>query len=920
MRTTRSERGTRARLRAAVAVVIGLSLLGVAASDVQNRPANLTLAAASDPMWQGWASGPDAGARKLAALTASTAPATRSISVDATNPQQTWLGTGATLTDAAVTLMQQRPAAIARLYDPAAADGAHLNLLRLPLTATDLTDPKTNPATGKPTNLWSFSWNANGTLGAAPTQAVTAVDVAASVKSMQPQLQVLATPWSAPQSMKRGGVITGAPFITSKRTAYANMLDAQASWLLSRGVPLRYMTIANEPGYAPRNYPGMTMTDLDMAAVAKTLDPKLQRRGVELWALDHNWEDAGRVKQLRMLAPSAFQGAAFHCYGKTSPANMTGLGMPVAVTECTGMSGDDITGTFAWDSQYLVRDAINAGSRALLMWSLALDPSGGPKIPKTCHDDAKGECRGLLQINPATGTILPQAEFYTLAHLSRAGDPGSRVLPVTASGDIFSVAFSNPDGTVGAYGFNNTGSTQIVSVRVAGGGERRFQIGAHELFTLRGAPGAPDANPRGRILISPDGARFYIDTTGYRHPITSDAVFVCNGGWANTSQNVPWTVINAYPQAEAAACFTAHAGDIIRHPDGDAYVLDADGNGLLRRWIPTGTDYTCARAEGRAVVTVTRYQVAEIRSGSNRPGGNCIIRGPGGDSHFVNNEGRREWIPDSPTWDCEVGRGVPMRDVPAGFVDGVAEVGWHYCLNKANLRNKVLRHADGDAYFIHPNDTKTWIPDGATFACRTRQGAPVTDTRWREYVNAFPGSEWDYCYDINTMKGRIVTHPDGDSHYIDTDGTRHWIPSAAVYSCLRARGIPADTIRWRQYITNTPEREWAVCGDTLTTNQKLDRGQWLQSSDGRYRLHMQGDGNLVVYNAAGRAIWATNRVGAFTIVQGDGNLVEYTAAGVAVWATNSTGRGGNRLVMQSDGNLVLYSPSRAVWASNTVGR
>ena len=196
---------------------------------------------------------------------------------------------------------------------------------------------------------------------------------------------------------------------------------------------------------------------------------------------------------------------------------------------------------------------------------------------------------------------------------------------------------------------------------------------------------------------------------------------------------------------------------------------------------------------------------------------------------------------------------------------------------------------------------------------------PVVQTRWREYVNAFPGSQWDYCYDINTMKGRIITHPDGDSHYVDTDGVRHWIPSTAVYNCLRARGIPADIVRWRDYITRTPEREWAVCGDTITTNQKLDRGQWLQSSDARYKLIMQGDGNLVLYNASGWAIWATNRSGVFAIVQGDGNFVEYSSSG-AVWASNTVGRGGNRLIVQNDGNLVLYSPSAAVWASNTVGR
>jgi hypothetical protein len=144
-------------------------------------------------------------------------------------------------------------------------------------------------------------------------------------------------------------------------------------------------------------------------------------------------------------------------------------------------------------------------------------------------------------------------------------------------------------------------------------------------------------------------------------------------------------------------------------------------------------------------------------------------------------------------------------------VTAFTDTGWDYCFDAAVFRSKVLRHADGDAHYVHPDNTRTWIPDGATFACRINRGAPVVDTRWREYVNNFTDTGWDYCYDINTLKGRIITHPEGDSHYVDNNGVRHWIPSQAIYNCLRSRGIPADTVRWREYITSTPEGSWATC-------------------------------------------------------------------------------------------------------------
>ena len=48
----------------------------------------------------------------------------------------------------------------------------------------------------------------------------------------------------------------------------------------------------------------------------------------------------------------------------------------------------------------------------------------------------------------------------------------------------------------------------------------------------------------------------------------------------------------------------------------------------------------------------------------------------------------------------------------------------------------------------------------------------------------------------------------------------------------------------------------------------------------------QSDGNFVVYDGEGRALWFTGTAGnpgAFMVLQDDGNLVLYNAAGVPVW-------------------------------------
>jgi pseudomonalisin len=113
----------------------------------------------------------------------------------------------------------------------------------------------------------------------------------------------------------------------------------------------------------------------------------------------------------------------------------------------------------------------------------------------------------------------------------------------------------------------------------------------------------------------------------------------------------------------------------------------------------------------------------------------------------------------------------------------------------------------------------------------------------------------------------------------------------------------------------------AVSGtNTLYAGEQLLRGQSLYSNNGLYQLILQDDGNLVLYKSS-KALWASGTDGKAVkncIMQTDGNLVLYAYNGIAVWAsnTNGTGDSSSRLVMQDDGNLVMYK-NGAVWASNT---
>ena len=112
----------------------------------------------------------------------------------------------------------------------------------------------------------------------------------------------------------------------------------------------------------------------------------------------------------------------------------------------------------------------------------------------------------------------------------------------------------------------------------------------------------------------------------------------------------------------------------------------------------------------------------------------------------------------------------------------------------------------------------------------------------------------------------------------------------------------------------------APSGNTLQTGQTLNAGQSVQSNDGRFRLSMQSDGNLVLYHQGVRVLWASNTVGVRNprlVMQPDGNLVVYDDTNRARWSSNTVGKAGARLVVQDDGNTVMYKGSVAIWSTRT---
>src|SRR5690606_15555416 len=116
--------------------------------------------------------------------------------------------------------------------------------------------------------------------------------------------------------------------------------------------------------------------------------------------------------------------------------------------------------------------------------------------------------------------------------------------------------------------------------------------------------------------------------------------------------------------------------------------------------------------------------------------------------------------------------------------------------------------------------------------------------------------------------------------------------------------------------TPDPDPPSPTRSDVLLPNELLRAGEYVASQDGRYVLVYQGDGKLVPYRAS--SAWSDSgtygTTAGMAIMQGDGNVVVYDSAQRARWASGTSGHSNAYLVVQNDGNVVIYtSGGAALW-------
>lgn len=386
---------------------------------------------------------------------------------------QAMVGFGASITESSASVLRALPgrdrqALMADLFGP---QGLHLSALRQPIGGSEFVAGShytLDDTDGAPDlSLRGFNLRRDH---------LTVLPLVHEAAAFAGSMTVLAGPWSAPAWMKTNGSLIGGGLRATPEMegAYARYLGQFVRAYATQGIPIDYISVQNEPQHRTGNYPGMVMSSTQQIRVINQLAAVLAAQGSDTKILgwDHNWSGGGQYISdlLTGTAAGALGGIAYHCYAGT-PSAMAAVAVRspggVFLTECSGSftQGDSIARRFSdtldWQARNLAIDSIQAGSRTVLSWNLALDPNGGPRL------GGCSTCTGVVTVDPSTGAVTRNAEYYVLGHLSRFVAPGAvRIGMDGLGGGVDGVAFRNPDGSSAVVLYSSARSDTSVSLRL----------------------------------------------------------------------------------------------------------------------------------------------------------------------------------------------------------------------------------------------------------------------------------------------------------------------------------------------------------------------------------------------------------------------------------------------------------------------
>ena len=274
------------------------------------------------------------------------------------------------------------------------------------------------------------------------------IPILKEIQSIQPNLKLIASPWSPPVWMKDNGKSKGGRLLSKYYETYAQYFVKYIQLMRAEGVQINAVTIQNEPEHGGNN-PSMLMTAVEQSAFIKNhLGPAFKKQGLqtEIIIWDHNADNPNYPIQILndSVTKSFISASAFHLYlGHESALSKLHQAHPdkkIYFTEqWTGAKGS-FAGDFMWHMEHIVIGTMTNWSSMVLEWNLANDPTYGPHTPGGCT-----ECLGALTIDGSD--LKRNVSFYIIGQVAPFIPAGSaRIQTKSSNAQIKSIGFKRPDG------------------------------------------------------------------------------------------------------------------------------------------------------------------------------------------------------------------------------------------------------------------------------------------------------------------------------------------------------------------------------------------------------------------------------------------------------------------------------------------
>ncbi len=308
------------------------------------------------------------------------------------------------------------------------------------------------------------------------------------ILEINPQLQIMASPWSAPAWMKTSNSLNGGQLKPEYYPAYARYLVQYIKSMKEEGIVINAITVQNEPLHSTVSYPSMLMyASGQRVFIGDFLGPMLEENNLrtKIIAYDHNWDrpDYGDSVLNYPAAARYIDGTAFHAYAGNVSAMKTLYDQhPEKALYFTEISGGRWAPLFRdnlpWYLKNIIIGTTRNYSKNALFWNLALDENDGPR------NNGCSNCRGVVTVT-STGSVIRNEEYYAIGHAGRFIMPGAKRIESNnlAADQIHNVAFLNPDGKKVLIVLNENSGNKAISV-MAGSQQFSFTLAGNAVYTF----------------------------------------------------------------------------------------------------------------------------------------------------------------------------------------------------------------------------------------------------------------------------------------------------------------------------------------------------------------------------------------------------------------------------------------------------